>query len=56
MSYHVVRYDDDYSSLTILKSFDDEKQADDFCYDMGHVYIHAHVDILSDDELAANYN
>jgi hypothetical protein len=59
MTYHVVRYDDDdydYSSFCILKSFDNEDDANNYCYDMGHLYIHAHVDYLSDEELSKYTN
>ena len=56
MTYHVVRYDDDYSTFCVLKSFDNEDDADNYCYDMGHVYIYAHVDVLSDEELSKYTN
>jgi len=52
MTYHVVRYSDDYSSFCVLKSFDNEDAADNYCCDASHLYAHAHIDYMDDDELA----
>lgn len=50
--FHVVRFDDEYQELTVLGSFNDEDEADSFCDVSSKRYPFAHVDILSDQELA----
>ena len=48
--FHVVRFDDEGETLTLLKSFHCEDVADDYCYAMGHEYPHAHVDLFTEEE------
>jgi hypothetical protein len=50
--FHVVRFDDEGETLTILKSFDDEEDADCFCDVSCNRYPFAYIDVLNDQELA----
>jgi hypothetical protein len=46
--FHVVRFDDEGETLTILKSFDDEEDANYFCDASCNRYPFAHIDVLND--------
>lgn len=49
--FHVVRFDNEGETLTILKSFDDEGEADYFCNSSCNRYPFAYIDVLNDKEL-----